>query len=73
MLKPEEESTEKERLRGDLIDLRSFMRRGSREGGVELFYLVSSHRMCENGSKLYQGRFKLDIRKHFFTWRVVKH
>lgn len=71
MLKPEEESTE--RLRGDLIDLRSFMRRGSREGGVELFYLVSSHRMCENGSKLYQGRFKLDIRKHFFTWRVVKH
>lgn len=58
---------------GDLIAPFSFLRRGRREGGAELFSLVPSDRMHRNGSKLHQMRFRLDIRKRFFTERGVKY
>jgi len=57
----------------NLIALCGFPRRGRGEGGAELFSLGSSARTRGNGSELPQGRFRLDIRKHFFTERVVRH
>jgi len=66
-------SLEKRRLWRDLVAAFQYLKGADRKDGDRLYSSACNERTRDNVFKLKEGRFKLDLRKKFFTLRVVRH
>jgi len=63
----------KKRLWGNLIVAFQYLKGAYKKDEDRFFRRACSYRTRSNGFKLSESRFRLDIRKKFFTLRVVRH
>ncbi|KGL91077.1 hypothetical protein N301_01733, partial [Charadrius vociferus] len=66
-------SLEKRMLQRDPFVVFQYLKRADRKDGDECFCRACCNGTRGNGFNLKEGRFRLAIRKKFFTMRVVKH
>jgi len=64
---------QKKRLQGGLIAAFQYLKGTYRKNGEGLSKRACSDRTRGKGFKLKEGRFRLGMRKKFFTMRVVRH
>jgi len=62
-------SLEKRRLRGDLTAAFQYLKGACKKDGDRLFSRACCNRTRNNGFKLKEGGFRLDVTKKFFTVR----
>ena len=65
-------SLEKRRLWGDMIALFKYLKGCHTEEGQDFFSILPEGRIRNNGLKLQEASFHLDIRKTFLTVRAVQ-
>ena len=65
-------SLEKTRLQGDLTAAFQYLKGAYKQEGSQLSERVDNGRTRRNVFKLKEGRFRLDVRRKFFTMRVVR-
>jgi len=64
---------EKKKLQGDLTGAFQYSKGAYKKDGDKRFSRACCNRTRGNGFKLEHGRYRLAVRRKFFTMRVVKH